>query len=491
MLFLTLVFLSALFIRIIIFNVKQHPAVDEIWAYLLTKASFTDIWYATLSELHTPLYFIALHGLSLIVPFEIDITFLRWISLFFGVASCFGIWYLASLVSGKRCGLIAFFLSLFLPSFIWSSVFARYYSILLLINILATIFFIRFVRTRKIINLALLTVTATAGMYTHYYFALVIFSFTFFLFIVKKYRNLLLQWLVAMAVVITLLIPELFYFFTLPKPEVVGLSNHLLKIPALLITNITSWELLVYLYYYGNPFFYVPVLTVLSITSILLFIYGFREMRREFRALFLSIIMIPPVLAIVISYAFKPILGLGALQIFSPYLLVVLANGIAADLKRTKLITIAFVVAVFGSLVFFFQASEDFYGSQREDMLVVLQEFRKGDIIVHSHLYSFLLGRYYLGDNINFGLIHTTSSTPYIEQALGYKLISIESISNHKGWIWYLKQPEDTPQEREIKAQLDNNFLLVKSKSFTRPKREYQIGSFTFFNVFLYVKKIM
>ena len=172
-----LVFSLSILLRLYLINLREFPAGDEIWAYLLTKADIKSIWFGTLSDFHAPFYFMFLRFIKLAFPFELNIFFIRIISLIFGIAASFAVWVLASKVFDKKAGLIVFYMSLFLPGYIWASIYGRYYSFLILLTTISLIFFLDFLKKGKVKYLIYLTVLSVLGAFTHYYFLLIDFSF--------------------------------------------------------------------------------------------------------------------------------------------------------------------------------------------------------------------------------------------------------------------------------------------------------------------------
>ena len=472
-------------IRVFLIFLRVNPTTDEVWLYLYTKASFKEIWLSSLSEWHAPFYFIFAKAISLLSPNGLNIIFYRYLSLLFGVLANFGIWYLASMVLGKRIGLIALVLSLFLPAFIWSAIYARYYSFLILLTILNFIFFIKFLRAKSVRYLVLILLISTIGIYTHYYFSFLLVSFSLFLLIVEEYRFIFKKWILAVSAILVLLIPLIYYFVILPKPGDVWLVNHFLKIPLSVLTNLVSWELLIYLYYLGNSLFYYPLLIVLWVVSLILLFLALNGWKNNYWILFLLTSLIPPVIAIFVSYTYKPFFALGSLQIFLPPLIILLAKGIDNDLKKTKVFSLIFIVTLFFSLIFFYQSSAS-YQTPREDYGFLLDNYKSGDIVLHSNINSFMQSKYYLGNDVNFGIIDTVSASPQAEHALKYTIVSQDTLLAGRNRIWYFEPWfENRDELRVTKRFLDSNLRLLDEKNFSTQQKNQP----SLFNVYLYVTK--
>lgn len=483
-----IILLFSILIKVYLINLRKFPAGDEIWAYLLTKADLKSIWFGTLSDFHGPFYFMLLRVIKLALPFELNIFFIRIISLIFGIAASFAVWVLASRVLGKKIGLIVFYLSLFLPGFIWASIYARYYSFLILLTTVSIILFLNYINTEKLKNLIILVIITTLGIYTHYYFFLIVFVFFIYLLSVREFRSLLRGWFLAIVSIFFLSLPLLFSFFVLPKPELVGRGyNFILKLPSVLITNLTSFETFIYLYYQGKPIFYIPVIISLWLSTVLLLFWVLYIWKDKNKLLFLYLFLVPPAILTLVSYAFnKPVLALGSLIIFLPSILILVGKGLNFTFKGSRIISLIFIISLFLSLIFFFQSSYT-YSIPRKDFQFISDNLQDGDIIINSHFSSFLMSAYYLGSKVtNYGLHDEKTSTYPTQKTLGYNVITTESLLNLKNRIWYLEPFYGTSDEaKAIKQILDNNFKLVKQEIFV-PEKEYK-DNFTFFNVYLYI----
>ncbi len=271
-----------------------------------------------------------------------------------------------------------------------------------------------------------------------------------------------------------LFVPGLFYLITLPKPELVGRhANHILKLPALVTTNIISGETLVLLYLIGNPYVYLPIIIILSLLTFVLLVNGLRGWRSEFFGLFASVIFVPPVVATIFAYLIAPLLALGPLLIFSPAFVVVIANGIF-ELKKSKILTLAFGLGIFASLILFLYTSSVYF-APRSDFRFFINSFKVGDIVLHTHIGSFLIASYYVGREANFEIFDTHSATAQTSAGVGYKKTSVENLPTQGGRIWYFESPLMTlEQANYVKAGLDKYLTLIYVQSFPKKEDKFQ-----------------
>ena len=483
-----IILLFSILIKVYLIDLRQFPTADEIWAYLLIKADFKSIWFGTLGDFHAPFYFILLRVIKLALPFELNIFFIRIISVLFGIVASFAVWVMASKVFGKKTGLTVFYLSLFLPGFIWASIYGRYYSFLILLAAVCVILFLDYIKTMRLKNLVLLIIILILGTYTHYYFFFIDIVFFLFLLSVRKFRFLLKNWILATTLVILSCLPAWIYFLILPKPELVGRGyNDILKLPSILITNLTSFETFIYLYYQGKPIFYIPVIIALWLSTVLLLAYAFFTWKDKIKLLFLYLFLVPPAILTLVSYALhKPVLTLGSLIIFLPSILILVGKGLNFTFKGSRIISLIFIISLFLSLIFFFQSSYS-YSIPRKDFQFISDNLQDGDVIINSHFSTFLMSVYYFGSKVtNYGLHDEKTSTYPTQKALGYNVITPESLLNLKNRIWYFELYYGSSDEANaIKQILDNNFKLVKKEIFV-PDKSYK-ENFIFFNVYLYI----
>ena len=466
---LVLIFLLAVAFRVfLIFN--RAPGGDEIWTFFLIKSSFKDIFLGTLSEMQLPFFFSFLHTLSAVTGVTLEILHLRLIALLFGILSSFAIAFLVTDILGKRAGGLAFLLSLFLPASIWTSVFGRYYSFLILLTALAILVFTRFLETRKRKNLLYLLLISFFGIYTHYYFLLLIFSFGVFLLLARKGWWFFKNWLYFFLGALVLFAPAVFYFFSLPKQQI-WMRDSILKIPAAILANVASLETLFYIFYHDYSFLPLTFLALLSVALIFLLFLGLKGCGKDYRFLFLTILIFPLVAILTVSLATEflwgvsSVLGVNSLLIFWPAFVALLAKGLEIDLAGKKILSVTFATLVLLSLFFFGQASKP-QPVYTEPYQFLNQEFREGDLVLHADIYTFLQARYYLKRDVNFGATPTTFAPP-TEVALGYKILPEDAIFSHKGKLWYFEPGYyNLPPARNFKAQLDKNFTLLSEKYF-------------------------
>ncbi len=468
-------------IRIYFIFLRKYPTGDEIWVYYLVKKDFSTIWYSSLSDYHAPFYFLALTFFQKLTHIDLGVISVRMISLVFSIFAVYLIWFLVREKYGRKEAVFAYLLSLFSPVFVWSAIFARYYSMLIVITILSIIFFDKFLRGGNIWYLTGLLFLSVLGIYTHYYFIAAVLAFNLFLILNK--RKFFIKLLTFDSLVFVLCFPLLYYFLLLPKADFAGRHiNDILKIAGALITNITSWEVLLFSYKAGNYWLLFAYFSVIGALFALILYLFIRKNKDYFSRLVLSMFFVPIGIILFYSYLVKPLFSLSSLLIFAPFTIIILSRVLA---KSGKLLAVTVSIIIISSLFILFRSSYT-YKSLPDDFKVISKEFQKGDLIIHSHIYTYLMGKYYFGDRANFGITSAFSATIYSEEALGYKLITPEELINTKR-VWFLNAPWDLrPEASGAKRVLRENFKETK-KSLILSAGRFQENDF---EVYLYEGKM-
>jgi hypothetical protein len=112
----------------------------------------------------------------------------RWLSVLLGCLSIVAIWKLAEYVGGAR---VAFWTAVLLalsPFHVWYSQEARAYGLYLLLAIVALWLFFRASELNRRIDWTLYAAVSVAGLYTHYYFSLLLLTNAAIFFVEQRHR---------------------------------------------------------------------------------------------------------------------------------------------------------------------------------------------------------------------------------------------------------------------------------------------------------------
>ena len=218
------------------FRITQESLwYDElVSAYSITHHSFWQlISYIPEREGSPPFYFLLL---SLWSKLGTSPFILRLLSAICGTFSVIGIYFLGKELKDKETGLISSFLFSISPFTIWYSQEARQYSLLILLVILSSFFFVKFMRKESKVSLISYIITSFFMLYTHSHAIFVYFTQILYFLLLSKHRKK----------VIFLLLPFLLwlpYFFHLlkiiNKPFVKWLPYSTWLTPFLIFYNFT------------------------------------------------------------------------------------------------------------------------------------------------------------------------------------------------------------------------------------------------------------
>lgn len=475
--FLILLIISALAIRLhLIFN--THPAADEIWSLFLLENSDNDIWLGAIADNNSPFYFLFIRSLSDFLHIPLSIYFLRLMSLVFGIPTSVGMYYVARFLFDKKTGIIAFILSLFLPAFIWISVLGRYYGFLALVSVLSIFFFVRLLEKRSNKYFVIVLAFLLFGLYTHFYYVFFILALTVYLVFSKNIGYFFKKWLVGLAIIGILFGPVAFQFLSGDRWEVVNVDNSIFKIPAVIISNISSFLIVIFIQHYQAYWYFLVVVPLFLITLVLLYL-GFKTNNDLYRRVLLLLMVFPIILATILSYLVKPLFAVNSFLIFLPAQTLLLASGILYSLKKQKIVALSFIILAIVTYIPFLQAFE-LTSSFAEPFLYIKQNIQNKDVVLHTDIYTFIGGRYYLNQNINIPLIKSVTSRTS-ERTHGYFPKQFEDIEkDNYGRLWFIEPYfYNIDIAKRAKAKLDRELILVKEEKF----RDSGI------NVYLYKKR--
>jgi mannosyltransferase len=172
------IYLSALMLGVTALSVfvlsRQSLRLDEAQSLWQTSHSPSQIFWIVAQDVHVPLYHQLLHWWM--VVFGGDIATARYLSLVFFLATIPAMYLLARLIMGRvEAGLVAALVALS-PFMNWYGNEARMYAQLMFFTVLSEYFFLRIFQKRRGHNWWWYTATAVLGMYTHYFFALVLLT---------------------------------------------------------------------------------------------------------------------------------------------------------------------------------------------------------------------------------------------------------------------------------------------------------------------------
>ena len=183
----------------------QSLWLDEATSAFLASFPFSDIIKATFtSEPNPPLYFCLLRSWSLLLG-NSEVA-LRSLSALAGVIYVPIVYLLGREILSRRIALLAAAISATSPFLIWFSQEARAFSLVALLTLVNTYFFVKACHQRRVFWWIGFSASLLLSLYLHFYAALLIpFELLFFLLFYRRYGQQLLSYLVAT------IVPVLFY----------------------------------------------------------------------------------------------------------------------------------------------------------------------------------------------------------------------------------------------------------------------------------------
>ena len=338
----------AIYFSLTIFS-QTSLRLDEAQSLFQTNRDIPGVLNLVAQDVHVPGYHILLHFWQLL--FGNDIFAARMMSLVFFVALIPAVYALASYTFDRRVGLFAALLVTLSPFMDWYGSEARMYTMLALFTVLHQLAFMKLFKEGKSVHWVWFTLTAIAGMYTHYFFAFVILTEIFFYAMSRKefaapkaFRKLL----IAGAIVAAALAPWIIYVVqlgtasntqpSLTEPTSVDLFNTYaqfifgFQVDGLNTIIVSFWPIVVLLAFFA--------------------LQANRKTTRE--VMFFVMAAIIPVLgAFLISVTVRPffqsrylIVALPALMIFVAWVLSIYPTKIRRVLQATFIIVMAGLFAV-------------------------------------------------------------------------------------------------------------------------------------------------
>lgn len=147
----------------------QSLSHDEVWELRNAARSLTEI--VRTADGFPPLYNLLLHGW---LDLFRDGLAPRWLSVLFGVLSIYFGWLLGRRIGGDAVGRWTALLLAVSPLHIWYSQEGRAYVLYLLLATVALWVLLRALESDSLRDWSLYAAVAAAGMYTHYFFAVVV-----------------------------------------------------------------------------------------------------------------------------------------------------------------------------------------------------------------------------------------------------------------------------------------------------------------------------
>ena len=214
--YLWIIFLQLLAVLIFLtYSLPLSIRLDESQSLWQTSFSMRQLLSSLSQNVHVPLYHVLIHGLQIV--FDNSIFVSRMFSLVFYLISVPVFYGLGTYLYNRKTAFFATTLYGISPFLVWFSSEIRMYTMLILITMLVHFFFMRLMREPRPLTWWAYALCCLVGIYTHYFFFLVLMShFIFFFTTVRKNftQGQLLPFLSIILLVIASFLPWLLKVFS-------------------------------------------------------------------------------------------------------------------------------------------------------------------------------------------------------------------------------------------------------------------------------------
>lgn len=203
-------------IPLIYFNSIRLDEAQSIWQVSHSVPRILDI---IAKDVHVPLYHLILHYWQGV--FGNSIIAARYLSLMFLLFSIPLVYILAKKIYTKNIAIMATVLFSIAPFINWYGNEARMYSLLMFVSLLNTIFFVNIFKKENGANWFGFIITAVLGIYTHYFFWLLLVTDAVFYFAFRKQfpKGSFIKFLGTAILLVAAISPWLYYVVSLGTAE--------------------------------------------------------------------------------------------------------------------------------------------------------------------------------------------------------------------------------------------------------------------------------
>ncbi|GDX62897.1 membrane protein [Candidatus Saccharibacteria bacterium] len=432
---------------------------------MLASRSPLDIWLGSARDVHPPLYYEILHFWTEI--FGNSVLSVRSLSLVAGIVVVWLGYQIAFMISKKRnVALLAGLLLSLNPFLIRYSQEVRMYGILGVFLLIAIIGLIKVSKDSKDwFGYVLYVIGVSAGLYTHYFTAMVVIAFWIYIvsiYFIKNKIMLITNWRWWLANILALLIflpwvPSMIAQFTraqglgwLSKTSIRTLNDTVWQF----ITFTDARQILILIYWL------VPIL----ILGLVAYVCIKDRSKEKFSRLLALFTFLPLIMAILISFI-RPVFHERYFVFSAIGLCLMMALAIYYIFLNNKYFAISIaLIIVLIQLV----GIRNVYAQSNHQMSRVMefinQNYQTGDKIISGELYVYFDGSYYNKTGSNF-LLYTGNGRPngYGESGLIYdKNVYLDNLRNIPGGrVWILGKTGD----QSYYKNLPSNWKLIETTS--------------------------
>ena len=419
----------------------QSMWFDEAARLLVAQGDVVSIIRETGGDTLPPLYHLTIHFWGLAGQQDF---WLRLPSVFAGLLLVAAVAALGRAMFGNRTGLIAAFIVAVMPYQVFHAQQANLYALLALLATLQILFFWRAMGDGRRRWWAAYVLSAAAGMYVHYFAALVTLVLHIWLLLAgqmesgRRYRRRWSKLLAADAFIIILALPLVAYF--LRGLGQVG-SNFWLARPSV-VAPLSTLYLFTLSYSLPGLFGVIGfVLTLVLIALVLLeLVYGYRQNPGQRPALLLlvSLAFLPILLIFVVSMV-TPVYLDRTLIITTPAYALLLGRGLATTRRRSPVPYLAGGILALMILSLYGYYFDDRHSKPdyRAAAAYIDEHMEPGELVLHSGNGAYVPFLHYRGPENHFILEGDPAPhhPPELHEVAGGRAVSREELA---GWptVW-------------------------------------------------------
>lgn len=477
----------------IVLNLNTSLRLDESQQLWASTKTIPGILSYIARDVHVPLYAVLSH--LVIQIFGNNVIYVRLLSTIFFILSIPAVYKMAQTTATKKIAFITTLLYFLSPFLTWYGTEARMYSLFTLITIVTHYLFIKLLNSNFSQYIIWYIATGVIGIYTHYFFGLVILFQLIYLFFyqLSQYEDELqtdqfakervgwkLDWAAfkstwpamikfskMLAVVALSFLPWALYVMSQ------GSSANTKP----LLTPPTTYNFLQIFVHFFSGFQTTSTEAILIsiwplVVIFLFFSFSKRKKQRiTHTSYYLLLTFGPIILTMIISYLYRPLLVSRYLIFITPSLFYLLA--LLIDQFSKPLFTATIGLILVGTVIFQYQQSVYKNIAEKEDYRAVSEYLsthisNESVITVSAPFTIYPIEYYYQGhakiETIPYWNRYTpTGIPPYSEAELQQQLETYSQI--YESIVLVLSY--DQGYEEEIKTYMRNNFELVEQKDFS------------------------
>jgi mannosyltransferase len=446
---------------------KEGLRLDESQSIWQVNRPFGDIFQVVASDVHLPLYNIILFWWRSLVG--TDIYDNRHISLIFFLIGIIAIYFLTKLISDNKA--IAVFTSILFtisPYMNWYANELRMYSLLVLVTTISHYFFLRIYSNlgRSWLNWLFYLTISIIGVYTHYFYFLVLISQLIFyiLFWFKFSKNSFRNFVIISSTIVLAFIPWIRLVLSLGNAK--NQSPLLIKPSSVDFFNIYSQQIFGFQGDYVNSL----ILSFWPILGLLALLLLKKNNILKPKLVYLGLATFLPILiSFIISYSLRPIFLSRYLSICLPSMFIIISyimfsyNEVLSKAVRTFILVLMCFALVMQITSFLTPVKENY----RDAISYIINSTQKDDIVAVSAPFTVFTFDYYYNGNSQLVTIpywdRKTIIPPFNKQIME---VQVKSYITNYNKI-YLLLSYDQGYEKDVKQYFDDNFLRLESTIFS------------------------